>query len=169
MSTNAEPGSPLRADLVFEGGGVKGIGLTGAYRTLCDRGYQPECVAGTSAGAITAALVAVGYDGPELEQVVLHDMEFKKFEDESLLDHFGRAGDLAEFLKSRGMHSGKYFLGWMRERLEAKGKMKFGDLRDPNATSGEPPLPPAGDRVGPQRAQHARATARRRTAGTRSG
>lgn len=134
MSTNAEPGSPLRADLVFEGGGVKGIGLTGAYRTLCDRGYQPECVAGTSAGAITAALVAVGYDGPELEQVVLHDMEFKKFEDESFLNHFGRPGDLAEFLKSRGMHSGKYFLGWMRERLEAKGKMKFGDLRDPNAT-----------------------------------
>ena len=45
------PSGPLEADLVFEGGGVKGIGLAGAFRTLTDHGYQPQCVAGTSAGA----------------------------------------------------------------------------------------------------------------------
>jgi NTE family protein len=47
-----------RVDLVFEGGGVKGLGLAGALLELDARGYQPQCVAGTSAGAITAALVA---------------------------------------------------------------------------------------------------------------
>jgi NTE family protein len=127
--------SEQQADLVFEGGGVKGIGLAGAYRELYDSGYRPGCVAGTSAGAITAALVAVGYSGAELQQVALHEMDFKKFEDPTFLDHFGVAGDIAEFLKSRGMHSGKYFLGWIREQLQAKGKTQFGHLRDPNPSA----------------------------------
>jgi NTE family protein len=39
-------------DLVFEGGGVKGIGLAGAFSVLDTEGYTPNCVAGTSAGAI---------------------------------------------------------------------------------------------------------------------
>ncbi len=45
------------------------------------------------------------------------------------------AGDLAEFLKSRGMHSGDYFAGWIRELLGAKGKTQFGHLRDPNPSA----------------------------------
>ena len=45
-------------DLVLEGGGVKGIGLVGAVLTLGDAGYRFPRVAGTSAGAITAALIA---------------------------------------------------------------------------------------------------------------
>jgi len=124
-----------QADLVFEGGGVKGIGLAGAYRELYDSGYRPGCVAGTSAGAITAALVAAGYTGDELQQVALHGMDFKKFEDPTFLDHFGVAGNIGEFLHARGMHSGKYFLGWMQDQLKAKGKTKFGDLRDPNPSA----------------------------------
>ena len=51
----------LAVDLVCEGGGVKGIGLAGAYSVLEERGYRPNNVAGTSAGAITAALIAAGY------------------------------------------------------------------------------------------------------------
>jgi NTE family protein len=124
----------LQADLVFEGGGVKGIGLAGAYRALFDHGYEPQCVAGTSAGAITAALVAVGYSGAELEDIVLHQMQFQRFADPTFLSHFGAAGDVLEFLKDRGMHSGKYFCGWLREHLQAKGKITFGDLRDPTAS-----------------------------------
>ena len=47
-----------KADLVLEGGGVKGIGLVGAVLTLHEQGYEFPRAAGTSAGAITAALVA---------------------------------------------------------------------------------------------------------------
>ena len=65
-------------DIVFEGGGVKGIGLAGDYRELYDTEYRPRCVAGTSAGAITASLVVAGYTGEELEQLVLNDMNFGK-------------------------------------------------------------------------------------------
>jgi NTE family protein len=123
------------ADLVFEGGGVKGIGLAGAYRRLYDSGYRPGCVAGTSAGAITAALVAAGVPGDQLQQIVLHEMQFKQFEDPTFLDHFGVAGDIAQFLKTRGMHSGDYFLGWMRDQLKATGKTQFGHLKDENASA----------------------------------
>lgn len=125
-----------RADLVFEGGGVKGIGLAGAFRELDDQRYAPQCVAGTSAGAITAALVAAGYRGAELEKIVLHDMQFQKFADHRGLARFGAPGELAAFLKTRGLHSGDYFLAWIRKLLTAKGIRHFADLRDPAA--GEP-------------------------------
>jgi NTE family protein len=127
----------LRADFVFEGGGVKGIGLSGAYRELTDRGYTAECVAGTSAGAINAALVACGFTGPEVEDVALHRMKFPDFEDKTFLDRFGKPGEAAEFFRTRGMHSGDYFLNWMRELLKEKGITRFGQLRNPNATSPE--------------------------------
>jgi predicted acylesterase/phospholipase RssA len=35
-----------RVDLVFEGGGVKGIGLAGAFCHLDAEGYQPQRVGG---------------------------------------------------------------------------------------------------------------------------
>ena len=52
---------PLKIDAVFEGGGVKGIGLVGAVAVTEEKGYQFENLAGTSAGAIVAALIAAGY------------------------------------------------------------------------------------------------------------
>jgi NTE family protein len=47
-----------KADLVLDGGGVKGIGLLGAVLVLVEAGYSFPRVAGTSAGAIVASLVA---------------------------------------------------------------------------------------------------------------
>lgn len=50
---------PLRTcDLVCEGGGVKGLGLVGAIEALSHAGYSFGRFAGTSAGAIVAALAA---------------------------------------------------------------------------------------------------------------
>jgi len=45
---------------VFEGGGAKGIAYSGALRALYDRSVWFDRVAGASAGAITAVLVAAG-------------------------------------------------------------------------------------------------------------
>jgi NTE family protein len=52
----------MDADLVLEGGGVKGIGLVGAYSALTDAGYAFHRIAGTSAGAIVGALIAAAWD-----------------------------------------------------------------------------------------------------------
>lgn len=51
-----------KVDAVFEGGGVKGIGLVGALSVIEKAGYQFENLAGTSAGAIVAGLLAVGFN-----------------------------------------------------------------------------------------------------------
>jgi NTE family protein len=45
--------------LVLGGGGARGALQVGAMRALCERGYQPDLVIGTSAGAINAAYVAL--------------------------------------------------------------------------------------------------------------
>jgi NTE family protein len=121
-------------DLVFEGGGVKGIGLAGAFLELYERGCRPECVAGTSAGAITAALVAAGYTGEELRKLVFEDMHFPLFEDRPRFHLLGTAaGEVIEVLRDRGLHSGQYFLHWIDKLLQDKGKTTFGHFRDPGA------------------------------------
>ena len=58
-------------DLVFEGGGAKGIAFVGALQTLLGDGAAPGShvsgrLLGTSAGAITATLLAAGYGPQEL-------------------------------------------------------------------------------------------------------
>src|SRR5690349_19937074 len=53
-------------DVVFEGGGAKGSAFVGALEALSERGHRMRRLVGTSAGAITAALAAVGYTPQEM-------------------------------------------------------------------------------------------------------
>ena len=121
------------ADLVFEGGGVKGIGLAGAYSALCDRGVGPKRVAGTSAGAITAALVAAGYSAEELDEILL-EVPFARFKDTAWEDRIPIVGHPLSVLTQRGIYEGGFFREWMRGLLAAKGVRTFGQLADPAAT-----------------------------------
>jgi NTE family protein len=115
------------ADLVFEGGGVKGIGLAGAYAALSERGFEPKCVAGTSAGAITAALVAVGYSSAELDRILL-ELPFSDFKDPDWWDKAGTPGKLVSLIREKGIYEGKFFQDWIAELLEAKGRTRFGNV-----------------------------------------
>jgi NTE family protein len=121
------------ADLVFEGGGVKGIGLAGAYSALCERGVKPKRVAGTSAGAITAALVAAGYTASELDEILL-EVPFKSFKDTAWEDRVPIVGHPLSVLLQRGIYEGGFFREWMRKLLAAKDVRTFGQLADPEAT-----------------------------------
>ena len=56
----------MEYDLVFEGGGAKGMVFVGAMQEFLARGHSPGRLLGTSAGAIAAAMVAAGYDETEL-------------------------------------------------------------------------------------------------------
>ena len=70
-------------NLVFEGGGVKGLAYLGALEALEDKGIyvnKIERVAGTSAGAITATLIGLGYSLTEINE------KLKKLDFISLLD-----------------------------------------------------------------------------------
>ena len=55
-------------NLIFEGGGVKGIAYAGALEVLEAQGILSAArnVAGTSAGAITATLVALNFSAKEI-------------------------------------------------------------------------------------------------------
>jgi len=56
----------VKYDLVFEGGGAKGMVFVGAYEEFVHRGHTFGRLLGTSAGAITAALIAAGYKPEEM-------------------------------------------------------------------------------------------------------
>lgn len=118
------------ADLVFEGGGVKGIGLAGAIATLEDRGYMPQNVAGTSAGSISAALLAAGYSAAELREIIM-DLDYRQFQDRGWEDRVPLIERSMSMLLDLGLYEGNFFLEWIRERLEAKGVRTFADLVHP--------------------------------------
>ena len=62
--TEAASFAPIFA--IFQGGGAKGITHVGALKAIEEERFVPVGVAGTSAGAIIAALVAVGYRADDL-------------------------------------------------------------------------------------------------------
>lgn len=52
--------------MVLSGGGSRGLGHVGVLKALGEDGIEPDCLAGTSAGAIVAALYAAGYSAEEM-------------------------------------------------------------------------------------------------------
>jgi NTE family protein len=57
---------PYRLFVAFEGGGAKALVHVGALKAIEARGFEFKGVAGTSAGAIVAALKAAGYSADEI-------------------------------------------------------------------------------------------------------
>ena len=69
-----------KADLVLEGGGVKGIALVGAVAVLEEHGYEFNRIAWTSAGAIVGALLAAGM--PTADMVgIMRSIDYTRFQD----------------------------------------------------------------------------------------
>ncbi|KGM94551.1 phospholipase [Clostridium novyi A str. 4552] len=120
----------MRIDAVFEGGGVKGIGLVGAVSCLEDKGCIIENVAGTSAGAMIASLVAVGYKSNELKEIIMN-IDYNNFLDKKLLYEFKPTSLMSKgvsLLKNKGIYSGDAIEHFMRMLFIAKGKTKFKDV-----------------------------------------
>lgn len=125
------------ADLVLEGGGVKGIGLVGAISVLEEHGYTFHRVAGTSAGAIVGSLVAAGMPVTDLV-ALMRAIDYHEFEDGDLLDKFGIPGKGLSILFEEGIYEGKYLTRWLGAELEKVGVRTFADLAldDPGASAG---------------------------------
>ena len=60
----------MKYDLVFEGGGAKGMVFVGAYEEFVKRNHTFGRLLGTSAGAITAVLLAAGYSPQEMSDAL---------------------------------------------------------------------------------------------------
>jgi NTE family protein len=122
-----ESTSALDADLVLEGGGVKGIALAGAVSVLEERGYRFHKVAGTSAGALVGALVAAGAPAKRLREI-MDDLDYRQFRDPPPLGRLGVPGKVAEVLWHKGWCRGDYLPAWLDEKLGEFGVKTFSDL-----------------------------------------
>ncbi|WP_165958066.1 patatin-like phospholipase family protein [Segetibacter sp. 3557_3] len=103
------------SNLVLEGGGVRGFAYVGASEVLDSLGIlqQIERVGGTSAGAIQATLLAVGYTPAEMKKIAA-DIPLKDFNDGFFASGFSR-------MKKRfGFFKGEKITEWMNKLIEAK-------------------------------------------------
>jgi len=134
----------LGADLVLEGGGVKGIGLVGAVLTLDEAGYVFPRVGGTSAGAIVAALIAAyqvrGIPLTRLRADML-DLDYTQFMQKSWAErHLGLLGEAGALVEHQGLYASAYVEQWLTAKLEPLGIRTFADLKitDDDGTGLEP-------------------------------
>jgi len=114
-------------NLVMEGGGIRGIAYGGALEELEKRGVLAGIrrVGGTSAGAIQAALLAVGYSPQEII-AVLNNTPVQRLNDGRLI-FFGGSTRL---LKQYGWYRGDQFTKYLSELVARK-------TQQPNLTLGQ--------------------------------
>ena len=100
--------------LIFEGGGVKGSAYAGVVDVLEARGVLANVkrVAGASAGAITASLIATGAGSAGLHKSVVQT-NFHDF----ITDRGGIFLEAGRFVKKFGLHSGEAFVDILRAQI----------------------------------------------------
>lgn len=135
----------MQADLVLEGGGVKGIGLVGAVTALDAAGYDFPRVAGSSAGAIVASLVAAlqvaGEPLDRLEDIV-RTVDYRRFRDPGGLGRLPLVGRALSLLAHDGLYEGRYLEDFLTGALGELGVRTFADLRLPDDDPAADGLPP---------------------------
>jgi len=114
-------------DLVFAGGGAKGVAHLGALWALDRLGIRLKRVAGNSAGAITAAFVAAGYTSDELIDK-LFNVDFMEFRDGSWDTRLPRLALMVAITTSYGMYDGNKLQAWMERMMVRKNANTFGRL-----------------------------------------
>jgi NTE family protein len=131
-----------KADLVLEGGGVKGLGLVGAVLELMRSGYEFTRVAGSSAGAVVGSLVAAGASAEQLAAAARR-LDYRRVPDRAAPGIPGVSEGIG-LLHRAGAHPGDYVREFVAGELARLGVVTFADLRrdDPGA---DPAL--AGDRA----------------------
>jgi len=117
-------------NLVLEGGGNKGIAYAGLLRCLEHAGIARKLrrFAGTSAGAMAATMIALGYTADELEKILTQTNFEPIFKDCSVL-----VPSFWEVYHEYGWNPGNKFYDWMSEKIAEKSQthnkmMTFMDL-----------------------------------------
>jgi NTE family protein len=116
------------ADLVLEGGGVKGIGLVGAITELHRAGYGFHRIAGTSAGAIVGSILAAGMSPQRMGELV-RQIPYQSFADPVGIGRVPVIGRALALVKNDGLYGGDVLLRWLEDHLAELGVHTFGDLR----------------------------------------
>ncbi|MEO6454616.1 MAG: patatin-like phospholipase family protein [Ginsengibacter sp.] len=103
-------------NLVFEGGGIRGLAYPGALQVLEQKGIVKniERVAGTSAGAITALLVSLGYNSHEIDSII-YTLKVQQLNDGKNI--FGK---IRRIKKEYGIFKGDKFERWLGQIIKNK-------------------------------------------------
>jgi NTE family protein len=117
----------MKADAVFQGGGLKAIGYVGAASRFEEYGYTWEKLAGTSAGAVVAALLASNYKAEDLKKIML-STNYPQLLDRTRLGKLPIMGGTLSVLFDKGLYSGDGVYNWIKELLKAKGVVQFKDI-----------------------------------------
>lgn len=115
-----------QADLVLEGGGVKGLGTAGAVIGLLDAGYTFPRVAGTSVGAVAACFTAAGADSAALRGV-MNRLELSRIPDRR--GPLPVVGESLSLLLTGGAYAGDWFRDFLARELAGFEVRTFADLR----------------------------------------
>lgn len=134
--------APLDADLVLEGGGVKGTALVGAIAALEEAGYRFRRIAGTSSGALVGALAAAGVSATALHGLLI-DTEYSTFLDATFWKRLPipLVDDALAELFDRGLYKGDLLHDFIAAHLHAQGVTTFADLRIDDSGM-DPSVPP---------------------------
>ena len=119
-------------NLVFKGGGVKGVAYLGAIEVLGQQGILPciERVAGSSAGAITAMALSFPLTAPQIVDLV-NTLDFSRIAGGGTADIpfvpeilkkelgklFGDVDSLLRLLFRYGLHTSDYFYDWLKQTI----------------------------------------------------
>lgn len=119
----------MKVDAVFEGGGARGIAFVGAIQAMEEEKVQWQRIAGTSAGAVIAALLASGYKSYEIRKH-LKELDFSKLRGRTILNRIPIFGSLLELMFNLGIYKNDYLETWVDSLLSEKGIKTFADLPD---------------------------------------
>jgi NTE family protein len=104
-------------NLVFEGGGLKGLAYTGALEVLEEKGIlqKIERVGGTSVGSITAVLLGLNYSNAEIRKI------YRRLDLQKMLDgSWGIVRNMVRLYTRFGWYKGDYFQSWIGGLIAAK-------------------------------------------------
>ncbi len=120
----------IKYNCIFGGGGIRGMCYIGAIRALKELNIEINSIAGSSVGAVFAALLASGYGEEEIKELFF-DFNFLMFKDINI----------NIFNNDISISKGEIFLDWLREKIGTKIKgnsykknnsdeVKFKDLKN---------------------------------------
>lgn len=119
----------MQIDSVFSGGGVKAYAYIGALQSIEQHDIHIERVAGTSAGAIIASLIAADYTVDELEEMIKTLQLNELLDPPSIIDKVPLMKWLAIYFRL-GIYKGDLLEKWLFHQLALKGINTFNDIKD---------------------------------------
>lgn len=116
-------------NVVFSGGGIKGLAYIGALRFLEEQGIKITKAAGTSVGALFSALVIAGFNAKELAGYI------DDFNIETLISYGGGTKAFKKFfdvITKKGIYSIHTLEEFLADILSKKNVYTFKDVKENN-------------------------------------